>query len=152
MFRGALSLSLDSKGRLAIPTRYRDHLLNECLGQLICTIDIHQPCLLLYPLPQWEFIEQKLAGLSSMVPEERRIQRLLLGHAAECEMDSAGRILLPATLRSYAQLHKELMLVGQLNKFEIWDADAWQQQIQLDIQAEQTGPSVLSARLQDLFL
>ena len=67
-------------------------------------------------------------------------------------MDSAGRILLPATLRSYAQLHKELMLVGQLNKFEIWDADAWQQQIQLDIQAEQTGPSVLSARLQDLFL
>lgn len=152
MFRGALSLSLDSKGRLAIPTRYRDHLLNECLGQLICTIDIHQPCLLLYPLPQWEFIEQKLAGLSSMVPEERRIQRLLLGHAAECEMDSAGRILLPATLRSYAQLHKELMLVGQLNKFEIWDADAWQQQIQLDIQAEQTGHSVLSARLQDLFL
>lgn len=152
MFRGALSLSLDSKGRLAIPTRYRDHLLNECLGQLICTIDIHQPCLLLYPLPQWEFIEQKLAGLSSMVSEERRIQRLLLGHAAECEMDSAGRILLPATLRSYAQLHKELMLVGQLNKFEIWDADAWQQQIQLDIQAEQTGPSVLSARLQDLFL
>lgn len=152
MFRGALSLSLDSKGRLAIPTRYRDHLLNECLGQLICTIDIHQPCLLLYPLPQWEFIEQKLAGLSSMVPGERRIQRLLLGHAAECEMDSAGRILLPATLRSYAQLHKELMLVGQLNKFEIWDADAWQQQIQLDIQAEQTGPSVLSARLQDLFL
>ena len=152
MFRGALSLSLDSKGRLAIPTRYRDHLLNECLGQLICTIDIHQPCLLLYPLPQWEFIEQKLAGLSSMVPEERRIQRLLLGHASECEMDSAGRILLPATLRSYAQLHKELMLVGQLNKFEIWDADAWQQQIQLDIQAEQTGPSVLSARLQDLFL
>lgn len=152
MFRGALSLSLDSKGRLAIPTRYRDHLLNECLGQLICTIDIHQPCLLLYPLPQWEFIEQKLAGLSSMVPEERRIQRLLLGHAAECEMDSAGRILLPATLRSYAQLHKELMLVGQLNKFEIWDADAWQQQIQLDIQAEQIGPSVLSARLQDLFL
>lgn len=152
MFRGALSLSLDSKGRLAIPTRYRDHLLNECLGQLICTIDIHQPCLLLYPLPQWEFIEQKLAGLSSVVPEERRIQRLLLGHAAECEMDSAGRILLPATLRSYAQLHKELMLVGQLNKFEIWDADAWQQQIQLDIQAEQTGPSVLSARLQDLFL
>ncbi|KAB7701941.1 division/cell wall cluster transcriptional repressor MraZ [Plesiomonas shigelloides] len=152
MFRGALSLSLDSKGRLAIPTRYRDHLLNECLGQLICTIDIHQPCLLLYPLPQWEFIEQKLAGLSSMVPEERRIQRLLLGHAAECDMDSAGRILLPATLRSYAQLHKELMLVGQLNKFEIWDADAWQQQIQLDIQAEQTGPSVLSARLQDLFL
>lgn len=152
MFRGALSLSLDSKGRLAIPTRYRDHLLNECLGQLICTIDIHQPCLLLYPLPQWEFIEQKLVGLSSMVPEERRIQRLLLGHAAECEMDSAGRILLPATLRSYAQLHKELMLVGQLNKFEIWDADAWQQQIQLDIQAEQTGPSVLSARLQDLFL
>lgn len=152
MFRGALSLSLDSKGRLAIPTRYRDHLLNECLGQLICTIDIHQPCLLLYPLPQWEFIERKLAGLSSMVPEERRIQRLLLGHAAECEMDSAGRILLPATLRSYAQLHKELMLVGQLNKFEIWDTDAWQQQIQLDIQAEQTGPSVLSARLQDLFL
>ena len=121
MFRGATMVNLDSKGRLAVPTRYRDLLNEESQGQMVCTIDLHQPCLLLYTLPAWEVIEQKLSRLSSMNPAERRVQRLLLGHASECQMDGAGRLLIAGTLRQHAGLNKEVMLVGQFNKFELWD-------------------------------
>ena len=152
MFRGATTVNLDGKGRLAIPTRYRDSLLDECEGQLVCTIDLHQPCLLLYPLPEWEKIEQKLSRLSSMNPAERRVQRLLLGPARECQMDSAGRLLVATTLRQHASLVKEVMLVGQLNKFELWDEQTWYQKVKEDIDAEQSAQDTLSERLQDLSL
>lgn len=104
MFRGATLVNLDSKGRLSVPTRYRDQLIESATGQMVCTIDIHHPCLLLYPLPEWEIIEQKLSRLSSMNPVERRVQRLLLGHASECQMDSAGRLLVAPVLRQHAGL------------------------------------------------
>ncbi|ERH64213.1 MULTISPECIES: division/cell wall cluster transcriptional repressor MraZ [Pantoea] len=152
MFRGATLVNLDSKGRLAVPTRYRELLLAESQGQMVCTIDLHQPCLLLYTLPEWEIIEKKLARLSSMNPNERRVQRLLLGHASECQMDNAGRLLLANTLRQHASLTKEVMLVGQFNKFELWDEQTWYQQVKDDIDAEQSAQEPLSERLQDLSL
>lgn len=152
MFRGATLVNLDSKGRLAVPTRYRDLLIGESQGQMVCTIDLHQPCLLLYTLPEWEIIEKKLARLSSMNPLERRVQRLLLGHASECQMDNAGRLLLANTLRQHAKLTKEVMLVGQFNKFELWDEQTWYQQVRDDIDAEQSTQEPLSERLQDLSL
>ncbi|EEP99618.1 hypothetical protein yruck0001_23600 [Yersinia ruckeri ATCC 29473] len=152
MFRGATVVNLDSKGRLAVPTRYRDLLNEEMQGQMVCTIDLHQPCLLLYPLPEWEIIEQKLSRLSSMISAERRIQRLLLGHASECQMDGSGRLLIAATLRQHAGLSKEVMLVGQLNKFELWDEQTWYQQVKDDIDAQQSTQEPLSERLQDLSL
>ncbi|EKF66317.1 protein MraZ [Serratia plymuthica A30] len=145
-------VNLDSKGRLAVPTRYRDLLNEQSQGQMVCTIDLHQSCLLLYPLPEWEIIEQKLSRLSSMNPAERRVQRLLLGHASECQMDSAGRLLLATTLRQHAGLTKEVMLVGQFNKFELWDEQTWYQQVKDDIDAEQSTQEPLSERLQDLSL
>ena len=152
MFRGATLVNLDSKGRLAVPTRYRELLVAESQGQMVCTIDLHQPCLLLYTLPEWEIIEKKLARLSSMNPLERRVQRLLLGHASECQMDNAGRLLLANTLRQHAGLTKEVMLVGQFNKFELWDEQTWYQQVRDDIDAEQSAQEPLSERLQDLSL
>ncbi|CDH06468.1 Protein mraZ [Xenorhabdus bovienii str. oregonense] len=152
MFRGATLVNLDSKGRLTVPARYREMLNEESTGQMVCTIDLHQPCLLLYTLPEWEIIEEKLSRLSSMNLAERRVQRLLLGHASECQMDSAGRLLLANTLRQHAGLTKEVMLVGQFNKFELWDEQAWYQQVQNDIEAEQSTQEPLSARLQDLSL
>ncbi|AIJ08836.1 MULTISPECIES: division/cell wall cluster transcriptional repressor MraZ [Edwardsiella] len=152
MFRGATTINLDSKGRLAVPTRYRDLLIEEAQGHMVCTIDLHHPCLLLYPLSQWEVIEQKLSRLSSMNPAERRVQRLLLGHASECQMDGAGRLLIAATLRQHAGLHKQVMLVGQFNKFELWDEETWYQQVREDIEAEQSATEILSERLQDLSL
>ena len=152
MFRGATLVNLDSKGRLAVPMRYRDLLNSESQGQMVCTIDLHQPCLLLYTLPEWEIIEKKLARLSSMNPLERRVQRLLLGHASECQMDNSGRLLLANTLRQHAKLSKEVMLVGQFNKFELWDEQTWYQQVKDDIDAEQSAQEPLSDRLQDLSL
>lgn len=151
MFRGATLVNLDSKGRLSVPTRYREQLL-ETLPVKWFTIDIHHPCLLLYPLPEWEIIEQKLSRLSSMNPVERRVQRLLLGHASECQMDGAGRLLIAPVLRQHAGLTKEVMLVGQFNKFELWDETTWHQQVKEDIDAEQLATGDLSERLQDLSL
>ncbi|ELQ6242458.1 division/cell wall cluster transcriptional repressor MraZ [Cronobacter sakazakii] len=152
MFRGATLVNLDSKGRLSVPMRYRDLLNDASSGQMVCTIDIHHPCLLLYTLPEWVIIEQKLSRLSSMNPAERRVQRLLLGHASECQMDSAGRLLLAPVLRQHAGLTKQVMLVGQFNKFELWDEATWHHQVREDIDAEQSSSEVLSERLQDLSL
>lgn len=152
MFRGATMVNLDSKGRLTVPTRYRDLLDEKTGGQMVCTIDIHQSCLLLYPLPEWEVIEQKLSRLSSMDPAQRRVQRLLLGHASECQMDGTGRLLIASTLRQHAGLVKEVMLVGQFNKFELWDEQHWYQQVKGDIDAERSAMQPMSERLQDLSL
>lgn len=152
MFRGANAINLDTKGRVAIPTRYRQLLLDDCQGQLVCTIDTQQSCLLLYPLTEWEEIELKLSKLSTMNPHERRLQRLLLGYATEGEMDKSGRFLLSAPLRQHANLEKEIMLVGQLNKFEVWDAEVWHAQVQHDMETEKSAEFELTERLQDFSL
>lgn len=125
MFRGVNSIHVDDKGRLAIPTRYRYRLQSDGKGELIVTIDTEALCLLLYPLAEWEVIEKKIEALPSFNRAARRIQRLLIGHATEVDMDSHGRILLPPPLREYAGLQKNVMLVGQGKKFEIWDENRW---------------------------
>lgn len=127
MFRGINAISLDSKGRMTMPTRYRDFLQENGGDQLVITIDTDSPCLLLYPLNEWQKIEQKLQALPSFNKAARRIQRLLIGHATEVEIDTSGRVLLPTLLREYATLEKETVLIGQGNKFEIWDKKNWQQ-------------------------
>ena len=130
MFSGASAINLDTKGRIAIPKRYRE-LLSACHNnQLVVTVDIQSACLLLYPIQEWQQIAAKLATLSDTQPTERAMKRLLLGYAHECELDGNGRMLLPTPLRQYANLDKRVMLVGQLNKFELWDEAAWQQQIE----------------------
>jgi MraZ protein len=123
MFRGLNALNLDPKGRLALPTKCRDSL--KASGSLIVTIDPDQRCLLLYPFPEWQKIENKIAEFPSFNAAARRIQRLLVGHATELELDNNGRILLPAVLRDYALLDKKTMLLGQGNRFEIWGEKHW---------------------------
>lgn len=126
MFRGINAVLLDAKGRIAMPARYREQLQQGDVSQLVITIDTESPCLLLYPLSEWEIIEQKLQALPSFNQAARRIQRLLIGHATELELDGSGRILLPPLLREYAKLDKRVMLVGQGKKFELWDEQQWQ--------------------------
>lgn len=123
MFRGVSTLSLDAKGRMAMPAKYRERLEELCEGQLVVTVD--RDCLLLYPLPQWEEIERKLVRLPTLNAQSRRLQRLLIGHATECELDGNGRILVPTPLREFARLEKRVVLIGQGNKFELWDEDSW---------------------------
>jgi len=95
VFRGANAVSLDAKGRLAMPSRYRDELDSRCNGQLIVTIDAVDPCLCVYPLDEWEQIEAKLRALPSLREENRRLQRLLIGNAVDLELDGSGRFLVP---------------------------------------------------------
>ena len=128
MFRGVNTLSLDSKGRMAIPTKYRDALTRQCEGQMVLTVDSRDRCLLLYPLPDWEEVERKLVRLPSLSRQVRRLRRLLIGHATECELDASGRILMPPPLREFAGLEKEVVLIGQGNKFEVWAEDTWNAQ------------------------
>lgn len=124
-FRGINSINIDAKGRLAVPKRYRESISEASDNQLVATIDLHSPCLLIYTLDEWEVIERKLMSLPNVDPQARLYQRLLLGHASEMEMDAQGRVLLPSLLREHAQLEKEAILLGQGNKFELWSQEAW---------------------------
>jgi MraZ protein len=127
VLRGVTQVSLDAKGRFAVPQRYRDALqagASDGTTRLVMTADPSR-CLLLYPEPEWGPIEQKLMSLSSFNAPTRALQRLIVGHADDVEMDSAGRLLVPPSLRQYAALDKRIVLVGQGNKFEIWDETRW---------------------------
>lgn len=107
-----------------MPTRYRSEILELCGGSLVFTID-RDSCLLIYPIPVWERLEASLVALPNLDPHARRLQRLLLGHATEVVMDPQGRLLVPGPLRSYARLEHDSVLVGQGEKFELWDAGLW---------------------------
>ena len=126
MFRGINAINIDGKGRLAVPTRYRDALGSQANASLVVTIDTEETCLLLYPIMQWQVIEDNLQRLPSFNAAARRIQRLLIGHATDVELDSNGRLLLPPLLRDYAHLDKRVVMIGQGNKFEVWDEALWQ--------------------------
>ena len=126
MFRGINAISVDSKGRIAVPMRYRAALAEEDGSALVITIDTEETCLLMYPLQKWQEIETNLQKLPSFNVAARRIQRLLIGHATDLEMDANGRVLLPPLLRDYANIDKQVVLIGQGNKFEIWNEAAWE--------------------------
>lgn len=125
MFRGVQHINMDAKGRLAMPARQREPLLSRCGGQIVVTIDTQATCLVIYPLPDWERIEQQVQALPALKPAVKRFQRLVLGYATDLELDNNGRYLLPQSLRDYARLEKKLVLVGQGNKLELWAEELW---------------------------
>jgi len=126
VFRGVNNINLDAKGRLAMPTRYREMLVDRCDGQMIVTIDMDERSLLIYPLQDWEALERDLSRLPNFNKSARKIQRLLIGHATDTELDTSGRLLIPPPLRQYANLEKKAVLIGQGRKFELWSEDVWQ--------------------------
>lgn len=128
MFRGFSSVSLDSKGRLAIPSRFRERLMEMAGGCLVQTLNPLDRSLWLYPLPEWDLIEEKLAVLSDFDKQSRRAKQMMRGYATDCQLDSHGRILVPAELRDYARLDKQAIILGQGNKFEIWNRGSWEEQ------------------------
>ena len=149
MFRGATKVTIDAKGRLAIPTRYRDRLTTRSSGQLVVTVD-RDYCLLLYPYPDWEEIERKLIRLPSLNKQARRLQRLMVGYATELELDGNGRILLSRELREFADIERQAILIGQGNKFELWNDEIWNKKRDTWLSDEEDGN--LSAELESLSL
>lgn len=125
MLRGVHSLALDAKGRMAVPSRYRAVLESVAHNQMVVTIDTDSKCLLVYPLPEWELVQEKVSALSSFNKAARRIQRLLIGHATDVDIDGSGRLLISGPLREFAGLGKKVVLLGQGNKFELWAEDEW---------------------------
>ena len=136
VFRGATKVSLDAKGRMAIP--YRERLSARCEGHLIVTVD-KDHCLLVYPMPDWEELERKLVRLPSMNKTARRIVRIMVGYATEVDMDNNGRILVSKELREFASLERQGMLIGQGNKFELWDEATWNEKRDAWLSEEDDG-------------
>ncbi len=134
MFEGAAALSLDAKGRLAIPARHRDALLVAGEGSLVLTAHPHR-CLLLYPAPAWQPIRDQILKGSSLNPAIASIKRVLVGNARTEELDAAGRLLVSTELREYANLGKTVYLVGMGTHFEIWSEAGWKAQNDLAAEA-----------------
>lgn len=150
MFRGITALNLDAKGRMAIPSRYRERLLADGVEQLILTLDHRGHCLLLYPLPVWEAIERELIGAPNLLAVVDQLKHTLIGHATECEPDAQGRILLPGMLRELVGIDRQVALVGLGNKFELWDEVAWAERRKDWLRAAQDGAVQLPEQLSRL--
>lgn len=138
MFRGATKVTLDDKGRVVIPTRYRALVGERSGGRLVVTVDRDQ-CLLIYPHPDWEQIEQQLMKLPTLHPQARRLQRLMVGHATEVELDGHGRLPLSPELREFAGLTRGAMLIGQGKRLELWDETRWNEQRASWLESEQSA-------------
>ena len=149
MFRGVQHINLDAKGRLSVPARQRESLLDISAGSVVVTIDTQSSCLVMYPLREWERVERDVQDLPTLNPAVRRFQRLVLGYASDLDLDSNGRILLPGALREYANLEKRVVLVGQGNKLELWSESLWEAECEAALAADSRD---LPAELMELKL
>jgi len=125
MFRGISKLTVDAKGRLAMPKHHRDRLESDGVTRMVVTVD-KSHCLLIYPMPEWLEIEAQLMGAPNTDPYIRTLQRMLVGYATEVEFDVNGRILLPAALREFARIKKKTVLIGQGKKCELWSEEVFE--------------------------
>ncbi len=127
MFLGRFVHTLDAKGRVSIPVKFREVLNEHHEESLIVTTELGDPCLVSYPTEEWRLIEEKTKTLPMMRPEVKDWMRFFYSAAVDCPIDRQGRILIPPGLREYAKLSKEVVLIGMYNKFEIWDSKRWKE-------------------------
>jgi MraZ protein len=151
VFRGAAKITLDDKGRVVIPTRYRELLMERSAGALVVTVDRDGECLLIYPLNDWEQVERRLMELPSLHPQSRRLQRLMVGHATDLVLDGHGRMLLPPELREFAGLNRHAVLIGQGSRCELWDEARWSERRDAWLKSE-ASTTELPAQLDSLSL
>lgn len=128
--RGIVDVSLDERGRMAIPGRYRQAFAGGDAGRAVVTIDRHERCLLVYPPAEWAVVQEGLKGLHNASNRVRKVQRMLIGFAFDIEIDRQGRLLIPPKLREYSGIDRKAVLLGQLNKLELWSAEGWQQNME----------------------
>ncbi|MDH4227544.1 MAG: division/cell wall cluster transcriptional repressor MraZ [Deltaproteobacteria bacterium] len=123
MFRGRYEHTLDAKGRLSIPSRFREELTENYDGRLVITT--FDSCLIAYPYQEWRVLEERIAGLPEFKKDTRAFLRFFYSSAADCPIDKLGRILIPQPLRDYAKLDKDVVLVGAFKQFEVWSKAMW---------------------------
>jgi MraZ protein len=128
MFRGRFEHSIDGKGRVSIPAKFREILKRDYASdQLIITI--FDSCLVAYPLAEWQLFEEKMKEFSQLKKEAKSFLRYFYSGAMECAIDDHGRILIPPQFREHADLNKEIVFVGVMNRFEIWNKAGWEEEI-----------------------
>jgi len=127
MFRGRFEHIIDSKGRVSIPAKFRELLAEKYDDRLILTN--FDRCLVAYPYEEWHVLEERVSSLSMVKKEVKAFQRFFISGGAECPIDKLGRILIPPTLRDYAQLERNIIFAGMLKKFEIWSKERWLEEI-----------------------
>ncbi len=125
MFRGSFEHTVDSKGRVSVPSKFREIIADRYEGKLVLAMD-YDRCLTVYPLEEWEKLEEKIRNLPTMKKEVRDFMRFLLASATECELDKQGRVLITPAHRQHAGITKSVTLVGIIDKIEIWDSKAWE--------------------------
>ena len=121
---GEYQYSLDKKGRVSIPARFREVLIEMDEEGLVITRGLDN-CLFVYSLSEWRNLAQKVKNLSMMKRDARSFSRLLFSQAAECSLDKQGRISIPLNLRKFAGLNKKVIIIGVLNRIEIWGKEKW---------------------------
>ena len=131
MFRGQFSHAIDTKGRVSLPARFRDALLAPGDPRFILTPALFEPCLHLHPMRSWEELEEKIASLPSFDPNIVRFRRLYVSAAIECELDKAGRVLVPPALRDRAALTKDVLWAGMGRTIELWAREKWDAELSL---------------------
>ncbi len=131
MFRGRYEHSVDDKGRLAVPAKFRDVLGHTDGGEVNIVVTNFDRCLVAYSMPEWEILEKKIVALPQLDPRILAFQRYFVSAASECSIDKSGRVLLPGNLRSFAGIDHECVLAGQLSKFEIWSAERWNEEFRV---------------------
>jgi MraZ protein len=126
MFRGQFTYSIDSKGRFSIPAKLRKHVSPEANDTFIMTRGTAS-CIDVYPLDQWQLLEDKLKSLNQFKPTDSRFVRTLLQHIAEDSLDAQSRLLIPQELKDYAKIDKEVLILGVLNKIEVWNPEIFKE-------------------------
>ncbi len=134
MFRGQFSHSVDAKGRVSLPARFRDGFEHG----LIVTPALFDPCLHVFPQRAWEALEEKVAELPSLDPHVVRFRRLYISAAVECEVDKAGRVLVPPPLREHARLERDVLCAGMGRHLELWSKSEWDKALLLDPAEEES--------------
>lgn len=135
MFRGSFEHTVDAKGRVSVPSKFREIIADRYAGKLVLSMDFDQ-CITVYPLEEWERVEEKIRALPQMQKEVREFMRFVFSTATECELDKQGRVLIPPALRERANIRKNVMVVGIIGKMEIWDKAAW------DARRSQSGDKI----------
>lgn len=145
MFLGTYAHTLDEKGRLSIPSRFRDVLSEKQLPEKMIVTQGLDMCLVGYPTNEWKVFEEKIVNRPMNKSDDRYFIRRLLAGATECSLDKQGRIMLPTALRKYAGLERDAVLVGVSNRIEIWSPERWEKYL-----AEGKSLEAIAEQIEDL--